>query len=627
MPSENPGSRSLWPVLTGLVALLAGAITLETVGRSREATGAVIEIRDQEDLTTGGEEADERPLLGKPINAEHAEARRLAQRGQTSLAIDKLTELANGAPQQAELLAEIGFLELVAGKSKDALVHLTQVHELAPENPWVALSMATAQRRLGETGKAEELYREALRLRPDYGAARIALGKMLRRSGRLDEALPILEKAAEHGGNEERARALTALGRAYLEKGRQADAKRVFEQAIERAPASVSIRLEIARSYTSVGGEKELAQAIELLRQAIRLAPALAALHGGMAAALEKKGDRSAAKEAFQRALELDPQYTYSRRRLLRLALSEDDFETAREQASALLSTDQSVPEHHFLAGLVEARAKRPEQARRHYREALNRANGHYPEALLNLGSLEKSLKNYTQAIEYYQQAIEQKPNYRAAKNNLGLAQLAAGNSAAAQHTFEALVDDEPNYATAWVNLAKVFAEQKNHLPAIEALERALQIRPGYSAATLNLAIALRKAGRPEDAVKIYDQLIATQPRYVSAWYNRGIALEAAKQRDNARSSYEQALELDPEHRLSRKRLARLETRAQRFERAESLYTEILDQDPSDEKSRRLRAFVRLEQGNKAGCRADAKAATAQNSKDTRARSLLEQCQ
>jgi len=606
--------------------LLIGAMVLEAAGQSREDRGEVIVISGGSSLGTDEAAAEDEPLLGNVLDDNHAQARRLVQRGQYREAETLFDTLLGTYGRTAELLSEVGYLELISGRTVQSQKTLEEARVLAPGNAWLALTLATASKRNHKPADAEAMYLEALRLRPHYSAAKLALGRFYRQERKLAQATPLLEEISTSGSNDDRAEALAELGRVYLELGRDSDAERSFELAIGRAPASVAIRSAIAQAYLASGGESHLARATEVLQRAIQLAPAAAQLQSLLGVALVERGDTGAGRAALEKSLELDPAYSYSRRRLLRLDLKAGAYTEARANAALLLNEDPNSSEFQFLAGLVEGRDGNLEAAKSAYERAIALADGEYPEAFMNLGSLERRAHHYDKAIELYGKALELRPGYREASNNMGLALLAAGRDTEALEAMTALVAQEPGYEEAWLNLAKVYSSSKKYEEATAALYKALEIRPDYAAAELNLASVLRKSGKAAAAVEVYDKILASQPRYVSAWYNRGIALEEADNAPKARASYEQAIRLDEGHILSLKRLARLELRSGNTARAEALYTEILDRDAVDAKSRRLRGEARAAQGDGTGCLRDANVAQKQDPKNSNLERLFTIC-
>jgi Tfp pilus assembly protein PilF len=239
---------------------------------------------------------------------------------------------------------------------------LKHAKKLAPNDPRVAFHLGRALRRGDDLAGAEAELRRALTLRASYSAALFALGGTLLDAKRPDEAKTVLEQASTTGSNEDRARGYAQLGRALLALDKQADAEKAFSQAIERAPARVEVRLDIARAWLDVDVRGEAAKkdaankASAVMATGTDLAPDLADVWTVVGRVREAQDDNAAAEDAYARAIQLDPKNDFVRRKLLRLALEGRHYAKARAQAQALLADEPNNPEHHFLFGLVAAR-------------------------------------------------------------------------------------------------------------------------------------------------------------------------------------------------------------------------------------------------------------------------------
>ena len=78
---------------------------------------------------------------------------------------------------------------LVEGKLREGLEELRRVIEADPRNPYAYHFMATALFELQQLEPARDAYQAALRLAPDYLAARVALAHVLRLLGQPRAAL------------------------------------------------------------------------------------------------------------------------------------------------------------------------------------------------------------------------------------------------------------------------------------------------------------------------------------------------------------------------------------------------------------------------------------------------------
>jgi len=126
---------------------------------------------------------------------------------------------------------------------------------------------ASAYLRLGMQDKAEEIFRQALAINPNYPHALNNLGLIAARSGRTAEAEALLLRATEILGRTEM-RPYANLGDLYEMTGRTRDALQMYETAVTIQPKSSSNWYSVARLKVLTDGQQgaydALAQAIHL---------------------------------------------------------------------------------------------------------------------------------------------------------------------------------------------------------------------------------------------------------------------------------------------------------------------------------------------------------------------------
>ncbi|GAB3786980.1 sulfotransferase [Dyella agri] len=130
-----------------------------------------------------------------------------------------------------------------------ALQALDQAFALAPQNPFVLVACATALCRLQRLPEALRFARDAVACAPQRADAHHALATVLKSLGQTDEALIEFEHAVQLPGTwaEE-----ALLDRALLlqEAGREDEADRAFERALEAFPDSATILAGRADRHT-----------------------------------------------------------------------------------------------------------------------------------------------------------------------------------------------------------------------------------------------------------------------------------------------------------------------------------------------------------------------------------------
>lgn len=619
----------LWPMLLGLAALLAGALALQGWAGRRGNEAVRIVIRDEstagDEDEDGGTGSDDLAADGAVLSELHERARLAARRAQFKEAIKLYAEALAKSPRSPALQGELGHWLMVSGDAKKALPYLERADKLRP-SVRSALRLGRAREKLGDRAGAERDLRRALALRPSHRATRIALGNLLRKKGENAEAISLLEAATGAGSNEERARALVALGAAYLEAGRRADAEKVFERAVQYAPARAEVRLSIARAWLATDGKENVERARQIIQRTAALAPDVPAVYAALGHARERAGDAAGALEAYDQALRLEPRHRYARRRIVHLAIQARDFQRARHEADRLVADAPDVPEHRFLVALVADKEGRRAEARKGYLDAIAAARGDYPEAYLGLGGLERASGNGAKARAALEKAVALKPDYDVAWTSLGKLHESEGRRSAAEAAYRRALEADPGHAPAWLALGQLHLASGPVDDAIRELKKALEARPGYDAAELALGLAYAKAGRLDEAVETYRALLAEAPRHVTAWYDLALALEAKGLGAEAREALRNALAVDPGHQDSLRELASLELHERRLAEARKRFEELLDLAPGDVGARAALAELAALEGNRLGCEEAARKLRGEAPADPRVRALGVRC-
>lgn len=614
----------LWPLVSALAVLLVGAISVEIAANDHRAQVYEIDVsQNSDDAET---EEEELWFAAKPLNESHAAARRWAQRGEYDRALEVLKQLTLEEPDNETVLAEYGHWLRRAGQHDAALDVLQSALDRSPNGATLHLDMAQVLKSLGQPEAALEHFEKALALRPQHTPTRIEIGDMLRMRGRLEEAVEVLKPATRQGSNEERARALAAIGKAYFSVGNRESAVKALEEAVERAPASAQIWTRVADALVLSADPNDLKSAIQHALRASTLAPNSSFARRVLARAYDRSNMPVEAIRAYREAVALDPEDTYARRFLIRAALDREDYSLARRHSEALLRMEPKWRESHFLAGLVEFRAGAYPKAHAHYLDALRNSKTPYAEAWYNLGLLARRTGKPQEAVAAYTKALQARPAYLAAWNNLGLVYMDTGDYAKAEASFRKAIELDPSYIGAWTNLGDGFSRQERYTDAIRAYQTSLSLAPNRVASRLKLAIVLRKIGQIEKAIEVYERLVADEPRYVRAWYNLGVALAASNRFDESERAYRTALSIDPNHFRSLKNLGLLEARRGKWVVAEPRLTEALERKPDDIELRTRLAELLLEHGDIQACRYQASLVLKQSQRDAPLQRSLARC-
>jgi Flp pilus assembly protein TadD len=154
----------------------------------------------------------------------------------------------------------------------------------------------------GEMEAAEAAYRQALSLAPEDDAALKGLALVLLRTGRADQARPILKSLLERRPDD--VELLNNLGVALRDLGAQRDAVGYFRKAMEIDPDDRNALANLAYTLAMVGCSEE---AIPLCRRALAIWPDSAELYNALAVGLTQQRDTENAVSAYRSALSLNP--------------------------------------------------------------------------------------------------------------------------------------------------------------------------------------------------------------------------------------------------------------------------------------------------------------------------------
>ncbi len=174
----------------------------------------------------------------------------------------------------------------------------------------LGLALQTAQR----LPQAERAYRQSLRLAPDNASALGNLAFVLRAQGRMDEADPYFKSAIAREPRDPLQHYNYA--ESLVARGRFAEAEAAYRDTVRLKPTFFRAQHNLAELLLKRGA---LQEAEEHLRLAAEQGTRPALSYNLLGTALARQGKRAQAKEAFERALTLEPDLISARQNLSRL--------------------------------------------------------------------------------------------------------------------------------------------------------------------------------------------------------------------------------------------------------------------------------------------------------------------
>jgi superkiller protein 3 len=231
---------------------------------------------------------------------------------------------------------------------------------------------------------------------------------------------------------------------------------------------AVAMALRLKEAGNSLAKEKKYRGALEQYNQAIAADPQFAVAWMNKGIMHVNLGQYPDALAAFEKAFTIDSQY-----------------EKARNK-------------HRLITRYLEGK----------YDEVIA-IDASFAAAWLGKGRQHQTLKQYTEALDAYGQALALDPNY-------GEAKLARAAVFFIQKRYDEAIADDPNFASAWLAKGLGHKERRQYKPALLALATAARLNPSFlRTVQLNEANILLSQEKYSEAWRLFRALSAgvTTPR------------------------------------------------------------------------------------------------------------------
>ena len=335
--------------------------------------------------------------------------------------------LAGGSATPAELAAaygELGIIMMVAEFFESAEACFLHAHAHVPSDPRWPYYLAHRYRTDGEQEEAAQYFERTLALRPNDLAALVWLGEVYLLLGRTDEAEPLFLRAL--GRDAESAAALSGAGRAALARESYAQAADFLERAVAHDPGATSLYYPLGLAYAGLGDDAKAEETLARRGDGLTFPadPLLEELQasGVLDSPLDDQergleafaaGRFAEAAEIFRGVLELAPDNLALRLRLGTTLFLAGDPRGAAEQFEIALRVSPDLPRAHFGLGVILDAGGRHREAIEKFTTALD-LDPAYLEARLALAEALRVTGQVEESLPHYERLVETAPGYAA---------------------------------------------------------------------------------------------------------------------------------------------------------------------------------------------------------------------
>ena len=308
--------------------------------------------------------------------------------------------------------------------------------------------------------------------------------------------------------------ALDLLAILYAQQGQYEAAQEQLIAALTLQPSNSQLLNHLGQVLFHLG---QFDQAIIAFTQALTIEPCYSEATINLGKLYEQQGQVAKARTCYQALLER--QFDQNVQHCLALNLLNDHLPDA---AKALWQEISILdPEHfpsQFFLGTIAYEAQQYSNAVLYFQTALN-LRPHHVATLSNLGAVYLKLGQKLQAIQLFETALSLEPENLFALTNLAATLVTEGQIDAAIKQYYQLLTAIPNDFTAHYNLGSLFMQQQKWESAYYHLQAAVTIDPNSFAALSNLGNTLLKCQQRDAAIACYQQALTLQPNNASIAY------------------------------------------------------------------------------------------------------------
>jgi putative PEP-CTERM system TPR-repeat lipoprotein len=444
----------------------------------------------------------------------------------SSAAAMQVEQLLHGAPHEVSMLDFAAGFYARTGQLGHAQGLLQQALQINSHHVPTLMALAQVEAASGDAAGAEGSLRNALKLDPASAPLRLALADLLIQRKSLSEAQALL---APIDDAREPAAVQLSLARLELKRGDVKQATATLDRTIAQQPGRADL---INEAGTVLLQAKQYAPALTRFTKATELAPDNAVYWVNAGRAQFALHDINAARDAFDKAAQLQPQWLVPVSALVTVDIADRNFQSASGRISQYLMVHPHDPDALALQGDVDWVSGQRAAAQTAYIEAQQRRPTASVAVKLFRGRVAAGQANPEQPL---QQWLALAPADRVIRTTLGDYYLSRHQVREAAGQYQAVVDLVPTDVVALNNLA--WCKFQLHDPGALALaERAHQLAPAAPGVADTLGWILAHQGKAEQALPLIEQALKSTPDNAEMQYHYAYVLSQQGQQDQARN-------------------------------------------------------------------------------------------
>ena len=263
-------------------------------------------------------------------------------------------------------------------------------------------------------------------------------------------------------------------------------------------------------------------------------------------------------------------------------ALIAHDYSLAARIYKSLIMDEPENIDYKMQLGNLYTKAGKDDQALTIFQQIL-KANEENLDAMIAISGIYRRQKKYDESIALLEQALvtceNDSKNRAKISYNLGFTYRQMGSLDNAINCFEEVVDENPSDVLANNHLGAIYAQQGNHSKAIEAYNRGLKFDSNHPILQFNIAKSYAEIGDKTKALGFYEGALRAKPGWTEAIEAYADLLLTVNKISEADEVVNQALKINPDDVKIHTAKGNVYNRQNIFGNAESEFKKALDVD------------------------------------------------
>ncbi len=388
---------------------------------------------------------------------------------------------------------------------------LQQIKSHASEYPDAYMVVAEFYLRLGEGEKAIQEFKEGQAKDPKRKLIyEKKIIEVLMRQGKRSEAADRNAAILKADPNDNDAKGLAATF--LLDKGDINRAIIDLQAVATRAPENAVARYDLGRAYAAQGKFEEARQ---MFQKAIELRPDYLRARLALAELQVSRGEYESALKTAQEILARDPGSVNAMLIETAALMGEKKFGESRSRLNAMEKAYPNSPDVYFQLGVVDLAENKYKDAETSFQKSyqLNPANSR---GLIGVVETDMAQNKTEDALALLQTEAEKAPNRLEFRIALAKTAVRVGKFDMAIGEYQKVLDtmdkNSRERGGIYLQIGETYRRKGDDISAIAALQKARETMPENGMVLTTLGLTFDHAGRTQEAKQIYEAAVKLDP-------------------------------------------------------------------------------------------------------------------